>query len=339
MSRFVWILLFALAAAPALGQEREWAKAQGEKFRAKFLRELDGDAVFLQGSRFLTVPLDDLVEADRKAIQDLSTKKAEADGPEADRPPRTPMDVPKSAGPVQPLVKPKTAVDDRDWTDIDGNRTFGRFVRVVGRDVLIRRGASPAAFPFDTLSAADQAYVNQVLTERGEQPLVPPGNLPPGSLPSDAPPPATDDAPPTAVVTPAEPDPDSADTPARQSQFYEELRRRQEERRQEQAEFAATNDAEQPPSPVEGDVSDSAAATDDQAASAPSQPEPASEEVAPRRGTGLSFRIDRKTLQEMKPVLVLGGALFGLLAVLGVIVYIATSIASSNTPHRQRKYY
>ena len=146
------------------------------------------------------------------------------------------------------LAKTKMVIVNRDWTDLNGNRTSGKFVRVYDRVVLIMRGLRTVDLPFDMLSREDQDYVNQILTERGERPLIPivpaPGEgLNAGDLPVPRPAPAASSA------EAASGDQGPAAQPGT-SQFFQELRRRQEESRQEQAEHAAeaaTTEAAQPP--------------------------------------------------------------------------------------------
>ncbi len=345
----VLIVLTAGPSAPALAQEREWTYASGLKFKAKLVRELDGEAVFLKDRQLITVPLDDLSEVDRKLVlsaadrglsnNDVPTKSASSTSLKA------PIDVDRD-GDVAPLVKSKTPVVNRDWTDTSGNRTQGKFVRVHEQHVIILRGARPVSLPFETLSPADQNYVNQVLTERGEQPLdVPESSAPQENAPREntaSSSPGTESAA-SGSASSSEPTSTAKESDqgekASGSQFFDELRAREEARRREQEEYAAQNTT--PPA----ETSAEAAASSDSANDSNESP------LAPPDGPGLidsplsnhspgdGLRLEGKTLAEMRPVLIMAGVLLGLFAVLGVIVFIATTIASSNTPRRQRRLY
>jgi hypothetical protein len=333
------ILLSAVlcALAPARAQEREWTYASGGKFKAKLVRELDGEAIFLKDRQFLSVPLDDLSEADRKLVLAAAEGKSEAKSAddEPSQAPRRGKDL-DSDGKVESLVKPKTAVVNRDWTDTSGNRTYGKFVRVYERNVVLLRGTRPATIPYDDLSPADQAYVNQVLTERGEQPL--------DTIATETTVTPADSATAAPNFQPLAEQPEYSDTPAsggnaRGSQFFDELRERQEERRREQEEYAAQN----PAPPMDTPADDSAAGGPtviftEPPIAPPDGPGHADPPLGNRHASG-GLRIDGKTVAEMRPVLIMAGVLLGLFALLGVIVFIATTIASSNTPRHQRRLY
>ena len=334
---FTSLLVVACLSAPARAQEREWTYASGGKFKAKLVRELDGEAIFLKDRKFLSVPLDELSEADRKFVLAAGQGKSESDAADsAATPTRTAKTGLNTDEKVAPLVKPKTPVVNRDWTDTSGNRTYGKFVRVYERNVIILRGARPASLPYDDLSLADQNYVNQILTERGEQPF--------GAPADDDPPaqPASDNAAPGSAA-PYEPPPaddPSSEPVARGSRFYDELRQRQEERRQQQEEYAAQNPMPKAEPPAgEPDAEPAPAVLFNQPPIAPPDgPGHTDASHGSSRATG-GLRIDGKTVAEVRPVLIMAGVLLGLFAVLGVIVFVATTIASSNTPRHQRRLY
>ena len=73
---------------------------------------------------------------------------------------------------LQPQKK-KPAIVDRIWTNNQGTQVNARFVRVFGANVVVMRGARTLTLPFDSLSAADQDYVREVLVSRGEESLLP----------------------------------------------------------------------------------------------------------------------------------------------------------------------
>lgn len=354
MGRLALLLMFALAAlAPAQAQEREWTSSQIGKFKARFVREVDGDAMFLRDGRPLTVPLDDLSVEDREAIAAVTSPKTPSDS--TDNGPATGSSdnyrderfspVPGEAnGKVRSLGKSKTSIVSRDWTDAFGYRTNGAFVRVFDRTVLIRRGERTAKLPFDSLSRVDQDYVNQILTEAGEQPLTafvvprhPPGSV--GGLPATpfpTPQFAEADEPEGGTDSPQSSDP-------QQSQFFLELRKRQEQRRQDQAEFSQDNPVPFPTTPGTEAPEVPAASDGNSTSGAAASESPPAGQSSTRTGSGASssgtLRIDAKTMAELRPVIIFAGILLGLFAVCGVVMFIATTIASSNAPRGQRRLY
>jgi hypothetical protein len=129
-------------------------------------------------------------------------------------------------------------------------------------------------------------------------------------------------------LTPENQDPGE---PARESQFYQELRQKQDEIRREQEEYADQSATREPA--IAGGISPpSPPATSAEAPSAESKP-------ARSSSSGASLRIDGKMISEMRGALIIAGVMIGLLALLGFIVFIATTIAASNTPRGQRRYY
>ncbi|MCU0878196.1 MAG: hypothetical protein MUF06_10460 [Pirellulaceae bacterium] len=75
--------------------------------------------------------------------------------------------------------RPK-APASRTWTDTQGRQVSGKFVRVFNGKVMISRPGGIVPVGFYDLSDGDQEYVKQVLTERGEQSLIPPKPVPQG---------------------------------------------------------------------------------------------------------------------------------------------------------------
>jgi hypothetical protein len=352
MRRLAWILVLCTLSPAVRAQDakREWKYANGQTLVAQFVREVDGEALLLKDGKPLTVPLEQLSEADRQYIAKLQAPKSADEQKAAADNPFQPVSPPREAGgqnpfrevappkataplalaPAQPLVKPKTKVVDRDWSDTQGNRTFGKFVRVVNRTVVIVRGTRLISVPFDTLSRIDQDYINQVLEERGELPMMPL----PGSDRGSPPPVGGEDLRGPAVEggQPVDNSPLSRGN----NPFFDELRQKQEERRQEQADFAqspeasaaASTDAEspaetpQPPNVPGVDARDSSDLTHGNA--------------KPAKRSG-ALVIDAKTMAELRPVIIMGGIVIGLIAAVAVIVFIATSLAASNSP-KQRRY-
>jgi hypothetical protein len=193
---FRQFLLFALllaSASVAVAKERVWTSNDGRTMRGEFVRELDGEVTFLVGGKLQTVPLSRLSERDQQIVRDLAAGRevpddslpASADdpftGPPAESKPPAASGSPAAVGPAEatpadrppPLVsKPKTAVN-RVWTDNQGRKTTGKFVRVFNGDVVLLRAGGPISIPFYDLAEADQEYVKDLLKSWGQEELIP----------------------------------------------------------------------------------------------------------------------------------------------------------------------
>ena len=193
MKHIVWLFacltcctVLAEVRVQAADKVRTWTDVQGRTMQAEFVREVDGDVSFLKDGKLIILPLERLSEADQKLIRELEASKV------------VPADEkPAGALPafVDPTVRPEKALGDlgtngskgdsaetRVWTDIRGNKFTGKFVRVHEGFVVLLRGERTMTLAFYTLSAADQGYVRELLTARGESNLIPPA-FPEGQQP------------------------------------------------------------------------------------------------------------------------------------------------------------
>jgi hypothetical protein len=71
------------------------------------------------------------------------------------------------------LTKRPITPASRVWTDNQGRKFTGKFVRVFDGNVVTTRAGGPVTTPFFDLVEADQQYVKDVLTSRGEAALIP----------------------------------------------------------------------------------------------------------------------------------------------------------------------
>src|SRR5436853_1833954 len=125
------ILLWGLTAAA--DEVRTWTKAQGETVRAQFLREVDGDAVFLQDGKPLTIPFDELSEKDQKLIRELEKGKKVEETPVPRGAPTAAPAAPTSDEPEKKsdrindrrpsLGPPRIVTETRSWREINGKVT------------------------------------------------------------------------------------------------------------------------------------------------------------------------------------------------------------------------
>jgi hypothetical protein len=345
MKHLVWLFL-SLACLIAQGADdkvRTWTDIQGRSRQAQFVREVDGDATFLENGKLITIPLDQLSEADRKLIRELEVSKvlpedarpaAEELGKDENNPFKA-LD-PAAGTPSTSLAKKDSSPTNRVWTDARGNKLTAKFVRVHDENVVLLRSGRTVTLPWISLNADDQAYVRELLTARGEAASIP-KSVPARAAAQQTTPPAAPEAsfePPPAPTEPANTEPGPL-VGRGNSAFFDEMREREERRRQDQAEHAAAagqaaaKSRPEPPQndsidPVANDVSPSTP-TDPNAASSSSSTAPA----AAARGD---------TLAQLRPIMVIAIVVVGVLGTVAVIVSIAIAFASPGSARRERRY-
>lgn len=337
-----FLLVWCWLSSGLVAQERVWTDTQGRTMRAQFLREADGDAVFLKDGKLLTIPLARFTETDQEAIRKLALGQP-APGDDSPQDPfvtvRPAPPAPTNGFALAPsLVRTKTEIVVRDWSDAAGNRTSGKFVRVNGSDVILLRGSRTLAVKFAKLSLIDQLYVNQLLEERGQQPLIAAAESTAGQDGGESEGPG----PREAVIQPRVAEPGTSESvddgrvASANSQFFQELRSRQEETRESQAEFAATavdvgEESASGTAELGADVAEVTIAT----------PHTSPASATPDRalqGIRGGLLIKSETLAELRPVLIVGLVVLGLFGAVGTVVYIATAVAASNSTRRHNRY-
>lgn len=345
MRRFGWLLLYLCICltARAADKVRTWTNLQGLTMQAEFLREVDGDATFLKDGKLLTIPLDQLSDHDRQVIRELEAAKAAGPSatnaePDAGSPfkPVDPTRTPRGDDRFLQPQKKKPAIVDRTWTNNQGTQVNARFVRVHGPNVVVMRGARTITLPFDSLSAADQDYVRDVLVSRGEESKLPGATAPvaegtqPGGSPAFAEPAAAAIAPPT----PPEPKDDGATIGRGNSAFFDQMRERNERTRQQQAEHAVEA-GQRPVEPAPGQTNGEPPAQEAQAAES-SRSAPGS--AAAGRTSHVHTTLDPQQARDVRGAVIIVVVAVGVIGTVGLIVFIAISIAAANTASRNRRY-
>src|SRR5262245_20515039 len=180
------LLVCLCALAAAADEVRTWTKVQGDTIKAQFIREVDGDVVFLRDGKLVTIPFDQLSEGDQKLIRELEKDKKIEDTPV---PLGAPAPKTESPPPEEPAAKTDRTIDQRPnlikprgvvaemrvWRDLRGKQTNGKFVRIHdGNVILARTSGRVFEMPYKLLSREDQLYVRSLLTARGEAHLCPP---------------------------------------------------------------------------------------------------------------------------------------------------------------------
>jgi hypothetical protein len=277
---------------------------------------VDGEVTFIKGGKVVILPLDRLCEADQNTIRGLQAGIApSADEPPADRPP-----VPAPAESIKPASDPAAdsqppplarrrlpTIANRVWTFADGQQTTAKFVRVFRDSVVLLRGSRTAMYSYYALSPADQDYVKEILTARGEETLIPPPVTVVMDDPSQMPEAV---APPTAAAGNNENgEPGAAAAP---SAAFDELRRREEEQR---AQLAAELEAE-------------TAASKEAPAEVAAANETAPEESSGNRGSAPSA-IGSEKLADWRPALIIGGVAIGVFGLVAVIIAVASASGRS----------
>ena len=197
LRRWLAIGLVFVASGLALAKDRNWTSSDGRTMQGEFVRELDGDVTFLIGGKLVTIAIDKLSERDQKIVRDLAAGKEVSDDPgpapvskpaavkpaepkpaEANRAEPDPF-APVPDRPEEPAAAPslnkkkQKGPESRVWTDIFGRKGTGKFVRIFGSSVVIGRAGGPLTIDFFELSDADQTYVRELLTSRGEEDMIP----------------------------------------------------------------------------------------------------------------------------------------------------------------------
>ncbi|HUE71948.1 MAG TPA: hypothetical protein VMP01_13765 [Pirellulaceae bacterium] len=171
------ILLALLLASPAAAKERTWTSADGRTMKAEFVREVDGVVTFLREGKLLTIPLDKLSEKDQQIVRDLTLGKPvpDEDSPTSSTPvPSAPAASDSPAGETEDLpAAAKITIEVRTWTDSRGIKTFAKFVRINGANVVLNRNGKILTVSFHSLSEDDQQYVRDLLTQQGKAELIP----------------------------------------------------------------------------------------------------------------------------------------------------------------------
>jgi hypothetical protein len=153
MSYFRLCLATALILLPTLvhaGESRSWTDRQGRQIEAEFVRVFNGTAILKQGTRILSVPLNNLSEADQAFVNN----DGEAPPEEVAQP--TPLDAP-------------TAPEKRTWTDLNGNQIEATFVRLHASQVVLEAGGRVKSLDIEKFTDDDHAYVKQLLVAQGDQ--------------------------------------------------------------------------------------------------------------------------------------------------------------------------
>jgi DNA-directed RNA polymerase subunit RPC12/RpoP len=150
--------------------------------KAEFVREVEGVVTFLKDGKLVSIPLDKLSEKDQQLVRDLALGKPipdddePADAPAGNSPPATSAPSTPDGAAAKTEETPestKITIDVRTWTDNRGIKTFARFVRINGTNVVLNRNGKILNVPFYSLSADDQQYVRDVLTQQGKAALIP----------------------------------------------------------------------------------------------------------------------------------------------------------------------
>ena len=236
-------------------------------------------------------------------------------------------------GKPKSLTKKAMPIVNRVWTDVSGNQTTAKFIRIVGDRVVLGWGTKTMIVPFGELSSGDQEYVKELLTSHGQAALIP-GGSPPAADPTTEPPVDTKGNPagglefsrgpaPRGPNDPAPPTAGAETTTAGEpSSLFEEMRKRDEEQRQERSQDVA----EAGPAPAEQ----------------PTPAEPpvaAAQESAPAADSPLAAPFDAQTIADAKEMFIIGGIIMAVITTVGFIVWVAITIASRSSVSHQRRYF
>jgi hypothetical protein len=164
-----------------LAQETAWTDVDGRTMQAEFVRLEGTDVVFRRNGREVSVPISRLSGDDRDRAVEFSLR-----GPTAgtrsrvDRGSNTAGG--RGAGESVERSSPNESSETgpvpnrrRTWTDIRGQQAQARFIEMRDHLVVLKRAGRVGQFnvPFQDLTSADQQFLRELLTSRGEGHLIP----------------------------------------------------------------------------------------------------------------------------------------------------------------------
>jgi hypothetical protein len=304
--------------------------------RAEFVRALDGEVAFLKDGKVVTIPLARLSERDRQIVQDLAAGKPVAD--EAPSPAaKTAFALQSEQVAAEPseeqpksLTKKAVPIVERVWSDVHGNQVTAKFVRVVGGNVVLGRGSRSVFVAFGDLSFADQEYVKEVLTSRGQEGLIP--RLPAAAPATDA---GQNQAAPVPATAPSAPF-DTSPSVGR-GQIFDELQQRDQEQRQELAQQQEQQAVDQPQAgttPTDTTSSDAAPQAGDQT---DLQHGNADAKAAAKEGGAPLW--SPETYAEVREMVIIGLVIVGVIGMVGFMVWVGMTIAQKSSVSHQRRYF
>ncbi len=224
-----WLAILVACYIPSFTLARTWTSKDGRKIDADFV-DVDETTVTLKKSdgKVLNFKIELLDDDDRTFLRAILARRALRGGSLTEEGPagnafeptntidKTPSgeseseagdddeesDSGGSAGSLSGAgsTKKKLKPESRTWTDEDGNQLTGKFVRIVGNNVVILRSGRTVTSDYWKLSADDQEYLKELLESNGSERLIPKinpatvvaGNSNPGTaLPPFTPMPAT----------------------------------------------------------------------------------------------------------------------------------------------------
>jgi hypothetical protein len=216
------------------------------------------------------------------------------------------------------------------WSDVHGNQVTAKFVRVVGGNVVLGRGSRSVFVAFGDLSFADQEYVKEVLTSRGQEGLIP--RLPAAAPATDA---GQNQAAPVPATAPSAPF-DTSPSVGR-GQIFDELQQRDQEQRQELAQQQEQQAVDQPQAgttPTDTTSSDAAPQAGDQT---DLQHGNADAKAAAKEGGAPLW--SPETYAEVREMVIIGLVIVGVIGMVGFMVWVGMTIAQKSSVSHQRRYF
>lgn len=203
MQRFI-VLVVALCLLPSMALARTWTNREGKEIVADFVDATD-EKVTLKKSdgKVVTFKLELLSEDDQNFIRGILARRVgrgssgssdEPDSPfesvespakPARRDSKSPdlksIVEPKSTEKVEGLgtmrdvdeTKKKLKPENREWNDAFGNKSSGKFIRIVGNNVLVLRSGRQVPLDYWQLSDDDKDYLKELAEANGWSHLIP----------------------------------------------------------------------------------------------------------------------------------------------------------------------
>jgi hypothetical protein len=174
MIRCGWLAACVLAFAAFPAFARTWNDTEGHTYEGEFVRVLKGKVVINVAGRMIPIPFGHLIQEDQDFVREELEKHGLGGQLPARKKPAT-----GSSTTTKSTDKDASTANDpkpgptRTWTDVQGRSIQARFIGMEGAKVVLQFKKTRTTYPFDKFSLADQRYVRDEMTGRGEGDKVP----------------------------------------------------------------------------------------------------------------------------------------------------------------------
>jgi len=198
MQRYIFLML-TLVLCPSLALARTWTNREGKEIIADFVDATE-EKVTLKKSdgKVVTFKLELLSEDDQQFIRGVLARRVGKKPARSSEEPGSPFEsVPSATKPAPNLkeavaskgsdekveglgtmrdvneAKKKMKIENREWSDVFGNKSAGKFIRFQGNNVLVLRSGRQVTLDYWQLSDTDKEYLKELCEAYGQSHLIP----------------------------------------------------------------------------------------------------------------------------------------------------------------------